>query len=175
MYIGNTVLVYSITMSDSSVVISESRLLGRVKWFNNKSGFGFITVCEGDHKDKDIFVHFSSIRAESQQYKYLVQGEYVEFKLIKSDSENHEFHASDVSGIKEGILMCETHRLNNSFPSRQQFGGGRPQSRGSNYRDDSGEYVPRTPQRSTQSDVEGYSEVRRRTRPTSSASVNAAV
>jgi cold shock CspA family protein len=84
---------------------------------NNKSGFGFLTVCEGDHKDKDIFVHFSSIRGESQQYKYLVQGEYVEFKLIKSDSENHKFHASDVSGMKEGILMCDTHRLNNSYSS----------------------------------------------------------
>lgn len=153
-------------MSDSPVVISESRLLGRVKWFNNKSGFGFLTVCEGDHKDKDIFVHFSSIRGESQQYKYLVQGEYVEFKLIKSDSENHEFHATDVSGIKEGILMCDTHRLNNSYSSRQQHAGGR--SHGSNYRDDSGDYPSRSAHRSGSADGEGFSEVRRRKRPTQS-------
>jgi cold shock protein len=100
-------------MSDTSAVI---RLTGRVKWFNNKSGFGFITVCDGDQKDKDIFVHYSSICAESSQYKYLVQGEYVEFDLVKSDHENHEYHASNISGIKGGILMCETHRQNNTMP-----------------------------------------------------------
>lgn len=106
-------------MSSKSSVSSESRILGRVKWFNNKSGFGFITVCdEGENKDKDIFIHYSSIRAESSQYKYLVQGEYVEFVLINTENGNHEFHASDVSGIKEGPLMCETHRINNTMPSR---------------------------------------------------------
>jgi len=92
---------------------STDRLLGRVKLFNNKSGFGFITVCAGEHKEKDIFIHYSSIRAESSQYKYLVQGEYVEFVLVNAATGNHEFHATDVSGIVEGPLMCETHRLNN--------------------------------------------------------------
>ena len=32
------------------------RTNGRVKWFNNKSGFGFITLCDGDHAGQDIFV-----------------------------------------------------------------------------------------------------------------------
>lgn len=101
-------------MADTSV-----RFTGRVKWFNNKSGFGFITICnEGDNKDKDIFVHYSSICGESTQYKYLVQGEYVEFDLAKSDDEKHEFHASNISGIMGGILMCETHRQNNTNPIR---------------------------------------------------------
>lgn len=125
-------------MSSESSVSSESRLLGRVKWFNNKSGFGFITVCdEGEHKDKDIFIHYSSIRAESSQYKYLVQGEYVEFVLINTENGNHEFHASDVSGIREGPLMCETHRINNTMPSRV------PLSRG-----------PRRPRREDGNDAE---------------------
>ena len=93
-------------------LVDEPRLTGRVKWFNNKSGFGFITVCDGGHKDKEIFIHYSSIRTESSKYKYLVQGEYVEFLLVKSGNDNHEYHASDISGIKEGILMCETHCLN---------------------------------------------------------------
>lgn len=114
-------------MSSDSSVSPTSRLLGRVKWFNNKSGFGFITVCdEGDQKDKDIFIHYSSIRAESSQYKYLVQGEYVEFVLINTENGNHEFHATDVSGIKEGPLMCETHRLNNTMPSRISYSRGPP-------------------------------------------------
>ena len=66
------------------------RLTGMVKWFNNKSGFGFITVCsEGDFSGKDIFAHYSSIRVTNSQYKYLVQGEYVDFNMVKSENEKH--------------------------------------------------------------------------------------
>ncbi len=85
---------------------------GRVKWFNNKSGFGFITACDGDLKDKDIFVHWSAIKVENSQYKYLVQGEYVEFNIVKSEKGEHEYNAINVSGVKGGNLMCETRRLN---------------------------------------------------------------
>ena len=98
-------------------------ITGRVKWFNNKSGFGFITVCDGPHKGKDIFAHFSAIRGESSQYKYLVQGEYLEFNLVKSESEQHEYNAADITGIMGGILMCDTHRLNQNQsqgPSQSQ-------------------------------------------------------
>lgn len=91
--------------------MSSERLTGRVKWFNSKSGFGFVTVCDGS---KDIFTHFTSLRGDSAQYKYLVQGEYVEFTLSKSESEQHEFIAADVSGIQGGLLMCDTHRLNST-------------------------------------------------------------
>lgn len=85
------------------------RYTGRVKWFNNKSGFGFITQCDGQN-DKDIFVHWSSIKVENSQYKYLVQGEYVDFCLVKPERSDHEFHAVEVSGVKGGSLMCETRR-----------------------------------------------------------------
>ena len=84
---------------------------GRVKWFNNKSGFGFITVCDGPHKDKDIFAHFSALHGESSQYKYLVQGEYVEFDRVKSTTGPHEYKAADITGIKGGELMCETRNM----------------------------------------------------------------
>jgi cold shock CspA family protein len=84
--------------------------LGRVKWFNNKAGYGFITVTSGDKSGSDIFVHHSAINVESQQYKYLVQGEYVEFKLVCMKEGKHEFQASEVSGINSGKLMCETRR-----------------------------------------------------------------
>ncbi len=94
--------------------MSSNRLTGRVKWFNSKSGFGFITVCDGVHQYKDIFAHFTSLRGDNAQYKYLVQGEYVEFVLSKSESEQHEFIASDVSGIMGGLLMCDTHNRNST-------------------------------------------------------------
>jgi cold shock CspA family protein len=93
---------------------TPKRLTGRVKWFNNKTGFGFITALEGDSKDSDIFVHHSTIKVEKEQYRYLVQGEYLEFELSKitDSSSKHEFQAANVSGVKGGKLICET-RLEN--------------------------------------------------------------
>jgi CspA family cold shock protein len=85
-------------------------LTGRVKWFNNKAGYGFITVTDGKRSGSDVFVHHSGINVENQQYKYLVQGEYVDFDLVKAESGVHEFHALNVNGINGGKLMCETRR-----------------------------------------------------------------
>ena len=89
----------------------SQRITGRVKWFNNTSGFGFITVCDGEHTGKDIFVHYSSIQVQNSQYKYLVQGEYVDFDVVKPNNGIHEYHAIAVSGVKGGALMCETRAL----------------------------------------------------------------
>ena len=89
---------------------NNTRVTGKVKWFNNKAGFGFVTAVEGELKDKDVFVHYSSINVPDDQYKYLVQGEYVDFELTKSDKDGHEYHANNISGVKGGSLMCETRR-----------------------------------------------------------------
>jgi len=98
--------------NDVTPSVATEHLLGRVKWFNNKSGYGFITVTDGKRSGTDVFVHHSAVNVENNQYKYLVQGEYVEFDLIKTQSEKHEWQASNVSGIKGGKLMCETrHEL----------------------------------------------------------------
>ena len=89
---------------------SSERLTGRVKWFNNRAGFGFVTVMEGDKRDEDVFVHHSGIVVNSEQYKYLVQGEYVSFVLRESDNEEHPYQAGDVKGVLSGWLMCETQK-----------------------------------------------------------------
>jgi CspA family cold shock protein len=88
------------------------RSVGIVKWFNNKDGFGFVTLSNGEHSGKDIFVHFSSLSVKADQYTYLVQGEYVELDLTKPEKGDHEFHGVNVSGIMGGPLMCETRKLN---------------------------------------------------------------
>jgi cold shock CspA family protein len=93
-----------------------ARLTGRVKWFNNKTGFGFITALtesDGVKKDSDVFVHHSAIKVAQEQYRYLVQGEYIEFVLSRltasgASESKHEFQAVDVSGVKGGKLICET-------------------------------------------------------------------
>jgi len=95
----------TVTLSPAS-----EHLTGRVKWFNNKAGYGFINVTDGARSGTDVFVHHSAINVDSQQYKYLVQGEYVEFDLNRVESDKHEWQASQVAGIRGGKLMCETRR-----------------------------------------------------------------
>jgi CspA family cold shock protein len=95
-------------VSTTSGSTSSERFTGRVKWFNNKSGYGFITVTDGPKSGTDVFVHHSSIKVDTQQYKYLFQGEYVEFRLSETKTDNHEFQAGEVCGINGGKLMCET-------------------------------------------------------------------
>lgn len=81
---------------------------GRVKWFNSRAGYGFITVVSGQNNGDDIFVHHSSLKCSSEQYKYLVQGEYVQLVLTETNDTNHKYQADNVTGINGGILMCES-------------------------------------------------------------------
>ena len=55
-----------------------SRIKGKVKWFNDQKGFGFITP---DNGEKDCFVHHSAIQA--QGFKTLGEGDAVEFDMVQ--------------------------------------------------------------------------------------------
>ncbi|MDR6998147.1 cold-shock protein CspD [Neobacillus niacini] len=52
---------------------------GKVKWFNNEKGFGFIEVEGGD----DVFVHFSTIQGEG--FKSLEEGQEVSFEIVEGN------------------------------------------------------------------------------------------
>ena len=92
---------------------ATNQYVGKVKWFNNKSGYGFITFIDtSDFKGKDIFAHHSSLNVKDEIYKYLVQGEYVEFNVQKMDSGAHEYQAMNIKGILQNDLMCETRHKN---------------------------------------------------------------
>ena len=130
----------STSSSDTSAPV---RLTGRVKWFNNKTGFGFISVVGGNDQYKDaseVFVHHSAVTVSQEQYRYLVEGEYVEFSVVTTESGDHKFQAGDVRGVKGGKLFCETrheHRASHDGGAGAGAGTGadksergRPQVRG---------------------------------------------
>jgi CspA family cold shock protein len=52
---------------------------GKVKWFNENKGYGFITREDGP----DVFVHFTAIQGEG--FKTLAEGEEVEFEVTEGD------------------------------------------------------------------------------------------
>lgn len=53
---------------------------GKVKWFNESKGYGFI---EPDGGGRDVFVHFSAIQGDG--YKSLTEGQVVEFEIVQGE------------------------------------------------------------------------------------------
>ena len=66
--------------------------VGKVKWFNNAKGFGFINTdtSEGRHEDGcliDFFAHYSAI--EMDGYKTLKAGQFVKFEIVQGPKGLH--------------------------------------------------------------------------------------
>jgi CspA family cold shock protein len=70
---------------------------GKVKWFNNAKGFGFIIE---DGKDEDLFAHFSAIKMEG--YKTLKAGQPVKFNIVQGPK---GMHAVDISSATETVAV----------------------------------------------------------------------
>ena len=119
--------------------LTGERVTGCVKWFNNKAGYGFVTILSGEKTGDDIFVHHSSISIKGSHYKYLVQGEYVQFSLTSVESGDHKHQAQSISGISGGALLCETRNESRaSAPKRpisRRSTDSRPQYRGAGPRE----------------------------------------
>lgn len=126
----------------------DNKLAGCVKWFNMKTGFGFLTVLKSATGSElkvgsEIFVHHSNVYVSEEQYRFLVQGEYVEFDVSNVANGQHSCQAVNVTGMFGGKLMCETRN-----DARQQQNGG---DRGGDDHNDS--YVPVLRRSSSSSDV----------------------
>jgi CspA family cold shock protein len=55
----------------------QRKMIGKVKWFNNVKGYGFIGRDEGP----DVFVHYSAILGDG--YRTLTEGDSVEFEIVQ--------------------------------------------------------------------------------------------
>ena len=64
---------------------------GKVKWFNNDKGYGFIDYTNGE----DIFVHYSAIKQEG--YKTLSEGQEVEYELLETEKGLQAINVKEVS------------------------------------------------------------------------------
>ncbi|MFX1490206.1 MAG: cold-shock protein [Promethearchaeota archaeon] len=51
---------------------------GTVKWFNSKKGYGFITPDDGS---PDVFVHYTAIEGEENDFKIIYEGDIVEYEI----------------------------------------------------------------------------------------------
>ena len=89
-------------MTESAV--TNTKNLGCVKWFNGKRGYGFITDVD---TSVDVFVHHTGLATTKDCWKNLLKGEYVEYSLTKGKDDVN--HASDVTGVRGGPLMCESN------------------------------------------------------------------
>jgi CspA family cold shock protein len=74
--------------------MSGVKISGKVKWFNNAKGYGFINE-EG--KSEDLFAHYSAIIMEG--YKTLKAGQAVSFEIIQGPK---GLHAVNIDAVKVG-------------------------------------------------------------------------
>ncbi len=66
---------------------------GRVKWFNNDKGYGFIEF--DGVSNEDVFVHYSAI--DQDGYKSLKEGELVDFTLIETAKGSQAINVKEVA------------------------------------------------------------------------------
>jgi cold shock protein len=83
-------------------------LSGKVKWFNNAKGFGFIVA---DGQNEDLFAHFSAIQMDG--YKTLKAGQTVSFDIVQGPKGLHAINIRDPA-----VLQAAPPHAQQSTPSK---------------------------------------------------------
>ena len=73
--------------------MEQGKVTGKVKWFSNQKGYGFITQDGG----KDVFCHFSGIVSEG--YKSLNEGDAVEFEITEGTKDEQAVNVSIINPV----------------------------------------------------------------------------
>ena len=82
--------------------MNESKLTGKVSWFNEKKGFGVIL-----HEDKEYFAHHSEINVGDDLFRALYENEEVDFLPFEKDK---KLVASNITGTNGQLLKCQTKK-----------------------------------------------------------------
>ena len=105
------------TVSDDEPI--HQNVIGRVKWFNRKKGFGFICVVNPEHElnNTDLFFHYTSIKTEN--FKILYPGEYVSFDIFKNEEE--KWICNNITGIYGNELLTDntTYHYRITYKNKQ--------------------------------------------------------
>lgn len=97
-----------VEVNNTQKLSGNNTVSGQVKWFDKKKGFGFITY-QDQGKENDIFVHHTCIKySDTQSFRNLIPGEYVEFEIAPCPCKEGQFQAEQVTGINGGLLLSET-------------------------------------------------------------------
>jgi CspA family cold shock protein len=78
---------------------------GKVKWFNNAKGYGFILA---DGRDEDLFAHYSAIQMDG--YKTLKAGQPVSFDIIQGPKGLHAVNISAATAVSETPAAVKQHQ-----------------------------------------------------------------
>ena len=94
-----------VTMEEN-IKINENHgeYIGYVKWFNNKKGYGFITITDGGHQGEDGFCHFSDIATE--YYKIVYPGEFVSCD-VETKKDDGKIICKNVTGVNGYPLLAD--------------------------------------------------------------------
>ena len=88
----------------------QERIVGtelwQVKWFDNKLGYGFVTVLTNAHKVTDISVHQTNVNPLETEFRTLMKGEYISLNVSVDD----KIQALNVTGVLGGSLRCDEPR-----------------------------------------------------------------
>jgi len=103
------------------------RQSGRVKWFDNRKGYGFINNLSNN---AEVFVHHTGLKSQNGVFRTLYPGEYVEFD-IHFDSQSNRDYAVNVSGIQGGSLLCENQGTRLMVRRTRPTGAGQSQQQSS--------------------------------------------
>ncbi|CAF0712997.1 unnamed protein product [Brachionus calyciflorus] len=101
----------------------EENVLGKVKWFNVKAGFGFISR---DENGQDVYAHYTAISKKNPEHRVrsLADGESVKFNIVEGTK---GLEASDITGADGGHVQgSEYARPNRDLSSKGQRSTSRP-------------------------------------------------
>ena len=73
---------------------------GKVKWFNNAKGYGFILPDEGG---EDLFAHYSAITMDG--YKTLKAGQSVQFEIVEGPKGLHAVNIQEAADVSLGVSV----------------------------------------------------------------------